>query len=151
MNDIVITAADREAIRSNMQKSWDECLAATHEQKRLHRSADPLGAEAIAAHHRREAAIKSYSDKQLLLRLIGIIVSERGHKVVLTECLAPEKPYSINWVDNKGDKMVLHRFDTDAQCRAWLMEGIYGCEGAERDHYVNMLRDFEAGVHDLNY
>jgi hypothetical protein len=36
-------------------------------------------------------------------------------------------------------------------CRKWLMEGIAGCNGAERDHFVNMLLELEDGETTLRY
>lgn len=33
----------------------------------------------------------------------------------------------------------------------WLKNGMYSCEGAERDHYVNMLAEYDAGETVLHY
>lgn len=35
--------------------------------------------------------------------------------------------------------------------REWIMEGLFGCDGAERDHYVSMLGQLEAGRSNLDY
>ena len=32
-----------------------------------------------------------------------------------------------------------------------VMEGMFACEGAERDHYVNMLYELEQGRTTLHY
>ena len=41
-------------------------------------------------------------------------------------------------VDRRNPKWS-KEFKTKRECRAWVMEGMFACEGAERDHYVNML------------
>lgn len=33
----------------------------------------------------------------------------------------------------------------------WLKDGMYGCDGAERDHYVNMMAELDCGRHVLHY
>lgn len=33
----------------------------------------------------------------------------------------------------------------------WIMEGLFACEGAERDHYVDMLDQFNRGEKVLFY
>ncbi len=45
----------------------------------------------------------------------------------------------------------LREFKTKRNCRSWLMDGIFSCEGAERDHYVNMLAELECGKKTLHY
>ena len=42
-------------------------------------------------------------------------------------------------------------FRTREKCRAWLMEGMAGCEGAEQEHYTKMLLEFESGASVLHY
>lgn len=42
-------------------------------------------------------------------------------------------------------------FRTREKCRAWLMEGMAGCEGAEQEHYTNMLLELEGGASVLHY
>ena len=42
-------------------------------------------------------------------------------------------------------------FATKSSCKAWLMEGIMGCDGAERDHYVGMMCQMEEGKSILDY
>jgi len=46
---------------------------------------------------------------------------------------------------------IIKSFKTKKECRAWLMEGMFSCEGAERDHYVNMLSELECGKKSLKY
>ena len=42
-------------------------------------------------------------------------------------------------------------FSSKKACRKWLMEGIAGCDGADRDHFVNMLLELEDGEKTLHY
>lgn len=42
-------------------------------------------------------------------------------------------------------------FATKASCKAWLTEGLYGTDGAERGHYVGMLCQMEDGRNVLDY
>lgn len=42
-------------------------------------------------------------------------------------------------------------FKSATECKAWLMEGLMACEGAERDHYVDMLTEFMSGNTTLHY
>lgn len=43
------------------------------------------------------------------------------------------------------------KFDDEKELVRWLKEGMYSCEGAERDHYVNMLAEYDAGKMVLHY
>lgn len=42
-------------------------------------------------------------------------------------------------------------FRTRELCRKWLMGGLAGCEGAEQEHYANMLVEMESGASVLHY
>lgn len=42
-------------------------------------------------------------------------------------------------------------FATKSSCKAWLMEGMMACDGAERDHYVGMLCQMDEGKNILDY
>ena len=46
---------------------------------------------------------------------------------------------------------ILRSFKTKKDCRGWLMEGLYACQGAERDHYVSMLQQLDCGKKTLCY
>ena len=43
------------------------------------------------------------------------------------------------------------RFRTRRACRAWLMEGMAGTEGAEQEHFTSMLLELEGGASTLHY
>lgn len=51
-----------------------------------------------------------------------------------------------NW-----NNQVLHTFNRKKDCKDWLLHGMFVCEGAERDHYVYMLIQFEEGKKTLCY
>lgn len=42
-------------------------------------------------------------------------------------------------------------FRSRKAAKEWIMEGLVGCEGAEREHYVNMLVELESGKNTLTY
>ena len=42
-------------------------------------------------------------------------------------------------------------FNTKRACTKWLKEGLYGCDGAERDHFANMLEQLDCGKTTLDY
>ena len=46
---------------------------------------------------------------------------------------------------------LLRRFQNAKKCREWIMDGIRSCEGAELDHYVEMLKCLDAGDRKLYY
>jgi len=54
-------------------------------------------------------------------------------------------------IDNMRGNEVIVSFGNKRECREWLMEGMYGCEGAERDHYVSMLQQLDHGKRTLEY
>lgn len=59
-----------------------------------------------------------------------------------------KKGYAIVDVDGFT---VIKAFRTKRECRAWLMDGMFSCEGSERDRYVNMLAELECGKKSLTY
>lgn len=42
-------------------------------------------------------------------------------------------------------------FTSKASCKEWIMEGMTGTDGAERDHYVSLLCQMEGGKNVLDY
>ena len=55
-----------------------------------------------------------------------------------------KKEYEI-WDYTSLGPSVIRTFPTKRKCYAWLLDGMRCCEGAERDHYVNMLLQLEKG------
>ena len=46
---------------------------------------------------------------------------------------------------------ILKEFATKKDCRFWLMEGLYSCDGSEIERYRDMLAELEVGKKVLNY
>lgn len=42
-------------------------------------------------------------------------------------------------------------FKNKKEAKSWIMDGLMGCEGAERDHYVSLLQQLEMGLDRLDY
>lgn len=61
-----------------------------------------------------------------------------------------KKEYEI-WDYAPHGSFVIRIFPTKRKCYEWLLDGMRGCEGAERDHYVNMLLQLEEGRTKLIY
>ena len=54
-------------------------------------------------------------------------------------------------IDNLNGNRTLQSFRSKRDCRSWLMDGLYGTDGAERDHYVSMLSQLDMGKMVLEY
>lgn len=59
--------------------------------------------------------------------------------------------FIIKWYGNKSEARLLRSFSSKKAARAWIMEGMFCTEGAERDHYVSMLEQLEDGETTLYY
>lgn len=42
-------------------------------------------------------------------------------------------------------------FNSRKAARAWIMEGLFGTDGAEQEHYVHMLLQLEEGKRTIDY
>lgn len=54
-----------------------------------------------------------------------------------SRCREPNKPFKT--------------FNKKADCKEWIMCGLYGTEGAEQEHYVDMLQQLDLGKTTLDY
>lgn len=54
-------------------------------------------------------------------------------------------------IDNLDKNRTLQTFRNKKDCRAWLMEGLCGTDGAEQEHYVSMLMQLDEGKKVLEY
>lgn len=54
----------------------------------------------------------------------------------------PNDPMSAGWLLFEG---------SEKKCREWIMSGLFGTEGAERDHYVNLIAQLALGRTELDY
>ena len=52
---------------------------------------------------------------------------------------------------NKSEARLLRSFSSKKSARAWIMQGMFETEGAERDHFVSMLEQLECGETTLFY
>lgn len=46
---------------------------------------------------------------------------------------------------------IVKEFATKKDCRFWLMEGLYSCDGSEMERFRDMLAELETGKKALNY
>lgn len=54
-------------------------------------------------------------------------------------------------IDNHRNNAVIKSFSRRKDCERWLKEGLYGCDGAERDHFADMLEQLDCGNTTLHY
>ena len=54
----------------------------------------------------------------------------------------PDDPMSVGWLLFEG---------SENKCKEWIMNGLFGTEGAERDHYINLLSQLASGRTKLDY
>lgn len=54
----------------------------------------------------------------------------------------PKDPMSAGWLLFEGNKK---------NCKEWILDGLYKTEGAEQEHYVNMLRQLDMGKKTIGY
>lgn len=59
--------------------------------------------------------------------------------------------YAYTVFDSLMPKWEGRGFDERRDCYNWLIDGLRGTEGAERDHYVSMLLQLEDGKKNLDY
>jgi len=71
-----------------------------------------------------------------------------GGALAVLGASAPKE--SITIVDRLQPKWK-KRFKSRRTCRAWLMEGLAGTEGAEQEHFSSMLVELECGATVLHY
>ena len=45
--------------------------------------------------------------------------------------------------DKNSEWYNIAEFNSRKSAREWIMSGLFSCEGAERDHYVDMLSQLE--------
>ena len=126
--------------------------------KLAHRSEDPLGSRCLQLHHEKSLAEANFNAVSAVVELLGwkAQTDKQGRFVRLLAAPA-DQPLEVfevyyRWNSAKREpEGLLRRFPNADKCREWLMSGIRSCEGAERDHYVNMLTAMESGDHRLYY
>ena len=123
-----------------------------------HRSEDPLGSRCLQLHHEKSLAEANFNAVVSVIELLGwkAQTDKQGRFVRLLAAPAgqPLEVFEVydHWNSAKREpEGLLRRFPNADKCREWLMDWIKSCEGAERDHYVNMLTAMESGDHRLYY
>lgn len=126
--------------------------------KLAHRIEDPLGSRCLQLHHEKSLAEANFNAVAAVVELLGwkAQTDKQGRFIRLLASPA-DQPLEVfdvydHWNSAKcKPEVLLRRFQSADKCRKWLMEGIKMCNGAERDHYVNMLTAMESGDHRLYY
>ena len=126
--------------------------------KLAHLSEDPLGSRCLQLHHEKSLAEANFNAVAAVVELLGwkAQTDKQGRFVRLLAAPAgqPLEVFEVyeRWNSARREpEGLLRRFPSAGKCREWLMEGIKMCNGAERDHYVNMLQAMESGDHRLYY
>lgn len=124
--------------------------------KQAHRHEDPLGSKCLQLHHEASLAEANFNAAVAVVELIGwkARTDRDGRFTKLEHSGEPLEVVEVwDYWDAAKQKRVnlLRRFPNASKCKAWLMEGMSACEGAERDHYVDMLQRLEAGDRRLYY
>ena len=133
-------------------------IEAKNSLKLAHRSEDPLGSRCLQLHHEKSLAEANFNAVVAVVELLGwkAQTDKQGRFVRLISAPAkqPLEVFEVydRWNSAKREpEGLLRRFPNADKCREWLMEGIKMYNGAERDHYVNMLQAMESGDHRLYY
>ena len=126
--------------------------------KIAHRSEDTLCSRCLQLHHEKSLAEANFNAVVSVLELLGwkAQTDKQGRFVRLLAAPADQPLEVFEVYDRRNSEKrepegLLRRFPNADKCREWLMDGIKSCEGAERDHYVNMLTAMESGDHRLYY
>lgn len=150
--------AEVEALTKTLFALSSRKMEAQYRLKLAHRSEDPLGSRCLQLHHEKSLAEANFNAVVSVVELLGwkAQTDKQGRFVRLFAAPADQK-IELFEVYDRWDSVkhkpegLLRRFPTANKCREWLMDGIRSCEGAERDHYVNMLTAMESGDHRLYY
>ena len=150
--------AEVDALSKRLWALSSRKMEAQSRLKRAHRSEDPLGSRCLQLHHEKSLAEANFNAVVAVVELLGwkAQTDKQGRFVRLLAAHA-DQPLEVfevydRWNSAKREpEGLLRRFPNADKCREWLMSGIRSCNGAERDHYVNMLKAMESGNHRLYY
>ena len=150
--------AEVDALSKTLWALSSRKMEAQSHLKLAHHHEDPLGSRCLQLHHEKSLAEANFNAVVSVLELLGwkAQTDKQGRFVRLLA--SPEnQPLEVFEVYNRWNSAkcqpegLIRRFPNADKCREWLMEGIKVCNGAERDHYVNMLQAMESGDHRLYY
>ena len=150
--------AEVDALSKTLAAISSRKMEAQYRLKLAHRSEDPLGSRCLQLHHEKSLAEANFNAVVSVLELLGwkAQTDKQGRFVRLLASPAgqPLEVFEVyeRWNSSKCQPDgLIRRFPNADKCREWLMDGIKSCNGAERDHYVNMLTAMESGDHRLYY
>lgn len=150
--------AEVDALTKTLAALSSRKMEAQYRLKLAHRSEDPLGSRCLQLHHEASLAEANFNAVVTVVELLGwkAQTDKQGRFARLLAAPA-DQPLEVfevydRWNSAKREpEGLLRRFPNAGKCREWLLDGIRSCEGAERDHYVNMLQAMESGDHRLYY
>lgn len=147
-----------ESLTKTLQALSATKMQARYKLKQAHHHEDPLGSLCLQLHHEASLAEAKFNAAVAVVELIGwkAHIDRDGRFTKLTQAATTDgRDVCEVWdyfdIRKKKAVGILRRFPNSKKCREWLMDGIMSCEGAERDHYVNMLQRLEAGDRRLYY
>ena len=150
--------AEVEALSKTLLALSSRKMEAQYLLKLAHRREDPLGSRFLQLHHEKSLAESNFNAVAAVVELLGWKAQTDKQGRFIRLLAAPsDQPLEVfevyeRWNSAKREpEGLLRRFQNADKCREWLMSGIRSCEGAERDHYVNMLTAMESGDHRLCY
>ena len=152
------STAEVDALSKTLLALSSRKMEAQYMLRLAHRNEDTLCSLCLQLHHEKSLAEANFNAVVSVLELLGwkAQTDKQGRFVSLLSAPAsqPLEVFEVydHWNSAKcKPERLLRRFPNADKCREWLIEGIKMCNGAERDHYVNMLQAMESGDHRLYY
>ena len=150
--------AEVDALSKTLAALSSRKMDAQYLLRLAHRSEDTLCSRCLQLHHEKSLAEANFNAVAEVVELLGwkAQTDKQGRFVRLLASPSgqPLEVFEVyeRWNSAKRKpEGLLRRFPSADKCREWLMKGIRSCEGAERDHYVNILTAMESGDHRLYY
>ena len=150
--------AEVDALSKTLAALSSRKMEAQYLLRLAHRSEDTLCSRCLQLHHEKSLAEANFNAVAAVVELLGwkAQTDKQGRFVRLLASPAgqPLEVFEVyeRWNSSKCQPDgLIRRFPNADKCREWLIDGIKSCEGAERDHYVNMLQAMESGDHRLYY
>ena len=152
------STAEVDALSKTLWALSSRKMEAQYRLKLAHRGEDPLGSRCLQLHHEKSLAEANFNAVVSVLELLGWKAqTDKQGRFVRLIAAHDDQPLEVfevydHWNSSKCQPDgLIRRFPNADKCREWLRSGIRACEGAERDHYVNMLKAMESGNHRLYY
>ena len=150
--------AEVDALSKRLWALSSRKMEAQSRLKLAHRSEDPLGSRCLQLHHEKSLSESNFNAVVAVVELLGWKAqTDKQGRFVRLIAAHDDQPLEVFEVYDRWNSArcqpegLLRRFPNAGKCREWLMEVIKMFNGAERDHYVNMLTAMESGNHRLYY